>query len=91
MDDQDPPRGDQHDDTTQRALFEELRQWHNFVINRIKRGKVNREFGCSVIPDYLHDAIQDGLRKVTTVEEARAYFAQVETMLREAADYRYEE
>ena len=91
LDDQDPPRGDQHDDTTQRALFEELRQWHNFVINRIKRGKVNREFGCSVIPDYLYDAIQDGLRKVTTVEEARAYFAQVETMLREAADYRYEE
>ena len=39
-DDQDPPRGDQHDDTTQR-LLQAVGAWRSFARGRVKRGRVD--------------------------------------------------
>ena len=83
LDNQDPPRGDQHDDVTERSLIKELRQWRDFQIKRAKKGDTARPFAPKVIPDYMADAIQDSLKTCHEPEQIKNLFSAVERLLAE--------
>ena len=85
LDNQDPPRGDQHDDTTQRDLLDELRKWEDFQIKRVNKGGA-RSFVPHAIPDFLADAIQDDLSNKHDQKQVRAYFASVRALIREESN-----
>ncbi len=81
LDDQDPPRGDQHDDQTRESVLRELRTWRDYQLKRLRRGKAFRKFVPSVIPDYLAEAIQSELDMAIDYDSARAIFGDVESIL----------
>ena len=81
LDDQDPPRGDQHDEELRNSLIGELRQWRSYAMNRLKRNKPVCNFKCHEIPDYLHDAIQAGLDNAGTLDEIKNIFSEIERTL----------
>ena len=56
-DNQDPPRGDQHDETRNERLLSALREYRRFAIRRINDGKTIRAFETPDIPDYMLEAI----------------------------------
>ncbi len=68
-------------------MLDELRQWRYFALKRVKRDIQPRLFDTQYIPSYLRDAIQDGLLDQTSPEDVRAYFTDVERMLRDELNF----
>jgi len=73
-DDQDPERGDQHDEETSEAMLRELRTWRSFAINRVKRGKQLRNFESVYIPEDVHAVVQEHLVLAKSVEDVSEVF-----------------
>lgn len=71
IDDQDPPRGDQHDDES-RAMVGEFQTWKKFAINRF--GKHGRKFNAEVIPATVAGVVQNSLDGITTVGDVEDIF-----------------
>jgi hypothetical protein len=80
LDDQDPPRGDQHDEE---GLLLALRDWEQYSVSRIRRGKGFRKFYAEEIPACLSDAIQAQLEKAGTIQEVRNIFSEVRSLIEE--------
>lgn len=82
LDDQDPPRGDQHDEEPRSSMLSRdnseliagLREWKRFAINRVKKGWVLREFNHAFIPEDVAKVIQSYLEESKTIEEVRGIF-----------------
>lgn len=96
LDDQDPPRGDQHDDAGRRrevstnldkqALVDELYQWKDFVVKRTKKGLKIREFVTEVIPDNINYIINQYIlssEQSRSVEDLKKYFDEIITFVKE--------
>lgn len=86
LDDQDPPRGDQHDDD--KALFisrdidpvelvSALRDWKRYAVSRVKREMPLRPFSHIAIPDDFSEAIQAYLIQAKSIEDVRMIFNRV--------------
>ena len=59
LDDQDPPRGDNHDDETR--MYLELKKWRVFALRRLKKGRGLRRFESPHIPLDIGELIQEEL------------------------------
>lgn len=81
-DDQDPVRGDQHDETT-RAAVAELRKWRTHTLKRVKAGKSLRPFETYVIPSDIRDAVHNKLKVCVTPQEVADVFAEVFSLFEE--------
>lgn len=69
LDDQDPPRGDQHDDETRDAAIKELRSMKNFFIRRFKKGRSLRAYRSDVLAEDIQTMIADALQGVVSEQE----------------------
>lgn len=74
LDDQDPPRGDQHNDQPRESILRELKTWKAFSLKRLKRGKIIREFRSDVIGKDIRDIISYYLSRAETIEEVAQVF-----------------
>lgn len=80
LDDQDPARGDQHDelprmisrDTSE--LIQGVKAWRKFAVGRFKKGWPLRPFEHSAIPEKVGNIIQRYLERAETIEEIRDIF-----------------
>lgn len=81
-DSDDPVRGDQHDDTTQRVL-DGLSAWRSFVKGRMRRNRSLRMFVDDSIPSYLAEAVQAELEKCDSVAALDAVFDSVVDLIEE--------
>lgn len=78
LDDQDPPRGDNHDDIPDRGLIvNELRQWRRFHVKRLKNHKPIREFVSDHIPANLGQIVSDQLAGINDAGSAASIFDEV--------------
>jgi len=68
--DQDPVRGDQHDDA--QRIISELRAWKNFVLRR--DGKPSRKFNPESIPDDVAQLIEEQISTSSTSEKIKNIF-----------------
>jgi hypothetical protein len=82
-DNQDPPRGDQHDETRNERLLSALREYRRFCIRRINDGKTIREFETPDIPDYMLEAIHARLKRCKTATGVKRIFSEVYSLLGE--------
>lgn len=73
-DDQDPPRGDGHDEQPEHDILSELRRWKRFVLRRMIAGKPVREFNTEFVPDGVANLVREYLAQVSTVDDAAAVF-----------------
>lgn len=80
LDDQDPPRGDQHDEE---GLFAALHDWEQFSISHLRRNKSIRPFVSDDIPCDLGGAIQTRLVQAKTISEVRSVFTEVRNLILE--------
>ncbi len=80
LDNQDPPRGDQHDNQTQRVL-DALRKYRTVSIRRMSGRKAQRPYSDPDIPNYLTDAIHDNLLPCNNVLDVKAVFDEVFDLL----------
>lgn len=75
LDDQDPPRGDNHDDETRQdsallvQVVDELKTWRSFAKKRAKSGKPIRDFNTDVLPIDISELINYEVHKAETPEE----------------------
>lgn len=83
LDDQDPPRGDQHDDETREDVLRDLRTWRNFAVKRMKSGKKLREFNSEFIPAGLGEIVQGYITRANDVSDIKAGFEEVMAFVRE--------
>lgn len=73
LDDQDPPRGDQHDE--EQRIIKELASYRNFVINRMKRNKkVNRQFKSDIFTEYELSMFEKAVDEFGTIDDAKEFF-----------------
>lgn len=84
--DDDPVRGDNHDDEPRKALLSELRVWRRFAINRLQAGKALRPFKSTVIPQEVYDTVSEYLVGVTDPSMAAALFDAAITEIEEIYD-----
>ena len=93
IDDQDPPRGDGHDDANRpralspsldkKAAIEELFTWRDFAVNRTKKGNL-RQFNPEHIPTEIANMINKYLlSQDRTIEEVKSYFNDAIDILKE--------
>lgn len=75
-DDQDPPRGDQNTGEILKLLAE-LKRYKTFLIKRIRRGKINRDFETDIIPAWLFQRIHEELAKNPTEDYAEIVFSEI--------------
>lgn len=68
--DQDPPRGDQHDDA--QRIISELNSWKKFLMKR--KGKPNRRFHTEIIPEDVADLIESQISASSTSEGIKYIF-----------------
>ena len=85
-DDQDPERGDNHDDDV-RLMISEARKWRQFAVKRL--GKDSRNFRPETISPEVSSIVQDSLDQATTREEIDAVFDQFIEILCEETEYEY--
>lgn len=75
LDDQDPPRGDNHDEE---AMLDAFRQWRSFAVGRAKKGRNIRLFYSEHIPDDIASAVQKSIEECEgNVNEIRALFDEI--------------
>jgi hypothetical protein len=84
MDDPDPVRGDQHDETPRESMISELRQWRTFALKRKKRGKSVREFNTVYIPAEVRRMIQSEVSKASSCVELAIVFEEAVAAFEEA-------
>lgn len=77
LDDQDPPRGDQHDDTSREDMLKELRQWRTFAVRRAEKGRTIREFHSEYIPEDIQASIQAIVQRESEPENLKRLFDDV--------------
>lgn len=82
IDDQDPPRGDNHDDEV-RDMLGEVRRFRTFVVNRLSDGRSIRPFRSDVLPGEILNTMQAKVDTLKTVEEAYEFFDSVIGLLEE--------
>lgn len=76
--DDDPERGDQHDEEPRALWIAELKRWKSFVEKRVKRGKQpGRLFQTEFISDEIRARIQAEANKCQTVSEVSRLFNDV--------------
>jgi HK97 family phage portal protein len=83
-DNQDPPRGDQHNDSYDDALddlLSGLSNWQAYAIGRIKKGMKLRQFETYDIPLEIADEIQSELEMAEDVEDVKRIFDEVYAVL----------
>jgi phage portal protein BeeE len=80
-DNQDPVRGDQHDDNTRESMVAELALWRKFAVRRFKKGRTIREFETTYIPGDLREVIQPFISQAKTIGELNSLFDEVTTLL----------
>lgn len=80
MEQEDPERGDQHDDTSRMLMLQELRQWRTFQLKRVGKDST-RPFQTNYIPPVITEAIQADLAVLDTEDALRSYFADAEQIL----------
>jgi hypothetical protein len=73
LDDQDPPRGDNHDDEA-RSFIGELRTWRKFALKRVSKGTELRDFNSEILPDEVRNMIQERITSLETVDEVAELF-----------------
>lgn len=80
LDNQDPPRGDQHDQKPK--LLAEARLWKKFVLNRIEQKKNIRSFNSDVFPPemvgFVHSSIGEEPTRERAVEVFSILFEEIE-------------
>lgn len=82
-DDQDPPRGDNHDDEV-RAMAKELKTFKEFSLKRIrKNGTIPRPFKSSIIPRNLLNSLNLYIMRAQTAEDVEGIFDELFGVLRE--------
>jgi len=86
LDDQDPPRGDGHDETTRDNVLRELRQWRTFVIRRMRYGRKTRDFNTREIRPELRDLIKEYVGRAVSPSEVTQIFNEVIEAVEEAYD-----
>jgi hypothetical protein len=89
LDDQDPPRGDQHDDDRNQrneGLLTALREYRRFAIRRINDGKTLRPYESADIPVYMLDAIHARLKRCRTASGVKRVFSEVNSLLGEVEE-----
>lgn len=82
IDDQDPPRGDQHDDESKmvpyisrdKELVGALRDWKRFAVSRMKRKMPVRAYSHPAISEDLTNLIQSNLAVAKSIEDVRTIF-----------------
>lgn len=99
LDDQDPPRGDQHDEPNRPrsispnidkdALVDELYTMRDFTVGRIKKGIALREFKSDIIPDDIirlaNNFILNRDWSIEEVDEIKEYFNDAIDLVKESA------
>jgi hypothetical protein len=85
-DDQDPPRGDQHDEEILNFI-EEVKKFRSFIFNRLKRGRNIRTFQSKIIPKYILDQLNYRFRSIETFEDADRLFDEIFEPIRELGYY----
>lgn len=86
LDDQDPPRGDNHDDEA-RGMIGEVRRYRRFVNKRIKNGEEIRAFKSTILPRFMLAHINKGIAE-GNLDEINDMFSSVIGMLEEFTDGR---
>ena len=86
LDDQDPPRGDQHDENRNERFMSALREYRRFAIRRINDGKSIRPYQSEDIPDYMLDAIHARLKRCKTAAGVKRVFSEVTSLLGETEE-----
>jgi len=84
-DDQDPPRGDNHDDearSVQRELFKELVAFRSFALKRVSSGTI-RDFKSSIIPGEILQDINTVVKKSSSAKEVEHIFDELFSAVRE--------
>lgn len=86
LDDQDPPRGDNHDEDrdAREAWLGELRQWKKFALSRL--GKTSRKFQPKDLPDDVVSIIDAYLLGADTPEMVASIFNDAMSVIREERD-----
>lgn len=98
LDDQDPPRGDQHDDPSRPrnlslsmdkdSLVDELYTMRDFTVGRIKKGMSLREFNSDILPKEVVDLANDFiLRKewsIDEIDDIKQYFNDAIDLVKES-------
>lgn len=85
-DDQDPPRGDQHDEASR--LIGELKAWRTFAVRRMKAGKRLREFRSDAIPGEVRSIVQGYVEAAQSPVELHGLFdAAISAVMEESDDY----
>lgn len=89
LDGEDPPRGDQHDDSSadRQRMIQEVRLWRTVAINRVRQGKRLRAFRSTAIPADVLSMIEDYVYAGgTDVAELDTRFHFVLDLLRDEGD-----
>ena len=86
LDDQDPPRGDQHDETRSDRVITALREYRRWAIRRINDGKAIRPYKTDDLPDYMLDAIHARLKRCKTAAGVKRIFSEVNSLLGETEE-----
>lgn len=80
LDDQDPPRGDQHDDDTRQdalmlePILNELKTYREFAIKRKRKGKTIRQFNTETLPMDVAELLHYEVVRAETVEDLGLVF-----------------
>lgn len=80
-DDQDPPRGDNHDEE-ERVLREEMNKYRTFILNRLN-SKHRRTFNSEIIPEDILESLNYTFSKISTKEEAEKLFEEIFSFFKE--------
>lgn len=83
LDDQDPPRGDGHDDQPKMDWLKELRQWRRYTLKRSMAGKAMRQFNYEHIPDWLYELVSGYLQEAQTPGDVARVFDETITTITE--------
>ena len=75
LDNQDPPRGDNHDDETRNNVLTELRRYKTFTTKRLGSGKkISRKFKSDILPEDFLEELGVRVSMLTNEQEAKALF-----------------
>lgn len=74
LDDQDPPRGDGHDDGLRESMLKEIRQWRTFALKRLANGKAMRSFRTEFLDEPTRQLIEDKIYHIKDVDGVKNLF-----------------
>jgi hypothetical protein len=86
LDDQDPSRGDQHDETPKQQVIRELKTWKEFALRRVRQGRSIRRFNSDVIPAEINALIMTYVVRANTISDVARIFDEAIAEFEEAYD-----